>query len=449
MISPFLAKFIHETDYNALPEVVITKAKNCIMDWVGVAAVGYMRPSTQYAYQLINEDSDQEVYGTSLITKGRKVSSLWSALINGISSHAVDMDDLHRKTSLHPSSAIITAAVAAAEERGCSGKDLILAIVLGYDIAIRIAEAAGPSHNERWYNTGTCGTFGAAAAAGKILGLNEEQMIYALGNAGMQASGLYEPNVGRSESKQLNAGKAAMDGLLAALLAEKGFAGPNRIIDGQNGFFEVFTEKAKEKPLEEELGQHFKILEISFKLYPSARHTHGAVDLALRLMDRGVKPEDIELIRIKAYRLAKETVSNLMPENVEEAKHSMPYCVAATFVRGLPKLETFAEDRIDNPKIQNLIEHCTVEVDPELDLKHPEYWPITMEIIDTKSHIIREHTDYPKGDPENPVAPIELHDKFKRLATKVISPERTNELLDKLQEIDNIQDIRELELFKQ
>lgn len=446
MLSSFLAKFINEMDYESLPETTITKAKNSIIDWMGVTAAGYMRPSTRHALQLSGEEGSAPV--SSLIGTGKQTSPMWGALINGISSHAVDMDDLHRKTSLHPGSAIIPAALSIAEKRGCSGKELILAVVLGYDIAIRIAEAVIPSHNDHWYSTGTCGTFGAAVAAGRIAGLNEEQVVNALGNAGMQASGLYEISTGRTMSKQLNAGKASMDGLLAVLLAEKGFAGPEQILEGPNGFFSTFSTKPEEKILEEELGQYFKISETSFKLYPSARHTHAAVDLALRLMDRGITEDNIELVRIKTYKLAKETLSNLMPELVEEAKHSMPYCVAATFVSGLPKLETFAEERINNPKIQSVMSHCTVEVDPELDMRHPDYWPITMEIIDNKSHIIREHTDFPKGDPENPVAPAELQDKFRGLFGKMVSPERADELLNGLLDLENVKNVKELNLYK-
>lgn len=442
MLSSLLAGFINETDYQSLPETVITRAKNCIIDWVGVTAAGYMRPSTRHALQLCAEEENTPL--CSLIATGRKASPLWTALINGISSHAVDMDDLHRKTSLHPGSAIISAALAASERKGCTGKDFILAVILGYDVAIRIAEAVNPSHNEQWYSTGTCGTFGAAVAAGRIGGLSGDEIVYALGNAGMQASGLYEVNVGRTMSKQLNAGKAAMDGLLAALLAEKGFAGPEKILEGPNGFLRAFSSKAQENLIENELGKHFKISEISFKLYPSARHTHAAVDLALRMLDRGVHADNIELIRIKTYRLAKETVSNLVPELVEEAKHSMPYCVASAFVYGLPKLESFAEERMSDRRIQQLMVHCTVEVDPEHDLRHPEYWPITMEIIDTKSHMIREHTDFPKGDPENPLAPAELQNKFKRLLSKVVAPEKGEELLNQLLDLENIKDIRDI-----
>lgn len=446
MLSSLFAEFIKEMSYDELPESIKTKAKNSIIDWMGVAAAGYMRPSTQHALQLSGEEGNIPV--SSLIGTGKKTSPMWGALINGISSHAVDMDDLHRKTYLHPGAAIIPAALAIAEKRGCSGKELIMSVILGYDIAIRIAEAVSPVHNNSWYSTGTCGTFGAAAAAGRIAGLDVEKLVCAIGNAGMQASGLYELSVGRTMSKQLNAGKAAMDGLLAVLLAEKGFAGPDKIIEGTNGFLNAFSQKHEEKSLEEELGRYFKISETSFKLYPSARHTHAAIDLALRMMDRGVTADNIELIRIKTYRLAKEKLSNLMPESVEEAKHSMPYCVAAAFVRGLPKLETFAEERLSSKKIKKLMVHCTVEIDPELDMKHPDYWPITMEIIDSKSHIVREHSDYPKGDPENPVAPVELQDKFKRLFSKMVSAERADELLEKLAELEKVEDVSQLKLFE-
>ncbi len=446
MVSKQLAKFILETEYESLPEIVISRAKDAIMDWAGMAAVGYMRPSTKQVLELCTEEGGaQEV---SLVGTGQKASSVWAALVNGISAHAVDMDDLHRNTSLHPGAAVISAAMALAEKRGYSGKELIAAVVIGYDIAIRIAESVMPSHNDHWYITGTCGTFGAAAAAARLAGLTEEQTVYALSNAGMQSSGMYELNVGRTSSKQLNAGKAAMDGLLAVLLAEKNYEGPERILEGSNGFFRIFSSTAHEKYLDLDLGKLFKITETSVKLYPSARHTHAAIDLSLRLLDRGITAKNIELIRIKSYKRAKETVSNLVPENVEEAKHSMPYCVAATLAHGLPWLDTFAESRIDDDLIQQTMSHCTVEVDPELEQKHPEFWPVTLEVIDSRSHIIREQTDYPKGDPENPVSETELQDKFTRLVAKMIGAKRTEELLGQLRVVDKLENVRELELFK-
>ena len=269
---------------------------------------------------------------------------------------------------LHPGAAVISAAWAAAEQKGAPGRDLIAAVILGYDIAVRTAEAVAPSHFDYWYSTGTCGVFGGAAAAAKVLGLETAQIVYALGNAGSQSSGLWEFHHEQAMSKQLHAGKAAMDGLTAALLAAQDFTGPSSIYEGTQGFLKAYSQQPHPIMLEKNLGDTFKIMETSFKLYPSGRHTHGGIDLALRLRDRGIKPQDVELIRIKTYRLGRDLVRNPEPGNPVEAKFSLPFCVACSLEYGRPTLQSFCDTLLQDEKLHRIMAHTTVEVDPELDL---------------------------------------------------------------------------------
>ncbi len=441
MIAERIAEFICETDYDQLPENVVSMAKKCILDWLGCSISGTQYPPAEKIGNLIEKNNDG---WSTLPGTGLKASPLLAAFYNGASSHSVELDDLHRKTMLHPGAAVVSAAWAAAEHTGRSGKELIAAVVLGYEIAIRVAEAVVPSHFNFWYPTGTCAIFGAAAAAGKILGLGKEEMVFCLGNAGTQSAGLWEFHHEQTMSKQLLAGKAAMGGIISAMLAQQGFSGPGTIFEGQHGFLKAFSEQPRPIMLEQGLGESFKIMDTSFKLYPSGRHTHGGIDLALRLRDRGVKAEDIELIRIKTYGFAKELVSIPEPYDPVEAKFSLPFCVATTILYGHPTLQCFCQERIEDEKVRWLMAHTTVEVDPELDMLYPKFWPTSIEVIVRTSHIIKERTDYPKGDPENPATPGEIDQKFIGLAGRVLGRDEADRLLAEITKLEQRDNLRAL-----
>ncbi len=441
MIAQRIAEFITRTGFDELPENTVTMAKNCIIDWLGSSITGAQYPPARKVRNLAGKSTDglSTLFGTDL-----KTSPVFAALHNGTTSHTVELDDLHRKTMLHPGATIISAAWAAAEHNNAGGKELIAAVVLGYEVAIRVAEAVAPSHFKYWYPTGTCGIFGAAAAAAKVLGLGKEETVYALGNAGTQSAGLWEFHHQRAMSKQLIAGKAAMGGVLSALLAGQDFSGPSAIFEGRHGFLKAYSEQPRPVMLEQGLGEAFKIMETSFKLYPSGRHTHGGIDLALRLRDRGIKAGDIELIRIKTYRFAQDLVSLPDPYDPVEARFSLPFCVATTLVYGHPTLQCFCQERIEDEGVRRLMAHITVEVDPELEMIYPNFWPTSIELIDRSSHIIKERTDYPKGDPENPASPAEIHHKFTTLVSNALGREKADQLLEWLLKLDQKEGIRNL-----
>lgn len=440
MIAEKLADYITRLKFEDLPGNVVTTAKYCILDWLGSVITGAGYPPARK----IEAISGQSTGNAVLMGNGEKSTPLLAALFNGAASHTVELDDLHRKTMLHPGASVISAAWPAAQTGGLGGKELIASVVAGYEIAIRSAEALGWGHCAYWYPTGTCGILGAAAASGRLLGLEANQMVDALGNAGSQAGGLREFHHEQAMSKQLLAGKAAMDGLSAALLAREGFTGPTSIFEGKRGFLKAYSKRPLPVLLEQRLGEKFKISEISYKLYPSGRHTHGGIDLALRLRDRGIKPENLELVRIKTYRLARELAHNPEPFDPVEARFSLPFCVASAFVFGLPNLQCFCQERIDDDELRRVMAHITVEVDPELDLLYPNCWPTVIEIIDRTSHITRERTDYPKGDPENPAVPQELHRKFLNLVSGKMGQEKSEELLAQILKLEENNNINEL-----
>src|SRR5699024_5076985 len=229
----------------------------------------------------------------TLVTGG-KTSVAQAALVNGAASHIVELDDIHKGSIIHAATVVIPAAIAVAEWKKLTGKDLITAVVIGYEVCYRIGEAVTPSHYYYWHNTATCGTFGAAAAVSKLLELNEEQIIHTLGSAGTQAAGLWEFIEDGTMSKQLHPGKAAMNGVISGLLAQKGFTGASKILEGDRGFFQAMSEDSDESKVTDNLGKQFKIMENGFKIHASCRHTHHAMDLMIDLKkERNLSGEDI------------------------------------------------------------------------------------------------------------------------------------------------------------
>lgn len=447
MIEQDLARFVCDTSYDNLPEEVIRQARVCLLDLVGAACAGAVALPGHVVTEIIEEagGNPQAV----LIGRKERVPALSAALGNGLYAHGLELDDLHRQSILRPGSPIIPAALAAAEKVGASGKELITAIVVGYEVGIRIAEAMTPSHYQFWHTTGTCGTFAAAVAAGKVLKLDEEQLMHALGHAGTQAAGLMELHYSPEGmmSKPLHASKAAQNGLFSAMLAAGGYTSTKTMLSGEKGFLRVFAPKAKMEKITENLGEGYKIMQISFRLFASTRHTHAGIDLALRLREKGIKPEDIELLRIQTYGVAKDLVGEPFPENIYEAKFSLPFCVATAVVYGHVGLEDFTEERLHDHTLEELMSHCTVEVDPLLDAHYPDKWAAKLNVILRNGSVVHEQTDFPRGDPENLVSLDELHTKFRRLSALLLPPSKIEawlESISRVETFDNIHDMWEI-----
>ncbi|GAB7386460.1 MmgE/PrpD family protein [Bacillaceae bacterium] len=435
-LSAALARFIVGTKYEDLPQNVVEFTKLCILDWLGSALAGKGKPPVQMIKAMIEEMGGSP---QSTLVTGGKSSVLNAALVNGAASHVVELDDIHKTSIIHAATVVIPAALAVAEWQGKSGKELIAAVAVGYDVCYRIGEAVSPSHYEYWHNTATCGTFGAAAAAAKLLDLSPEQTVHALGSAGTQAAGLWEFIEDGAMSKQLHPGKAAMNGVLSAILAKKGFTAAKKILEGKRGFFRAMARDADETKITRGLGETFRIRENSFKIHASCRHTHPAIDLALTIVkESGVTPDQIERIRVKGYRSVLAITDNPQPETVYAAKFSIQFCTALAFVKGRAGLADFHEGNLRDPAIRELMERIEASIDPEIDAAYPEKWGTALEVTLRNGERIVKRTDYPKGDPENPVSAEELIDKFKRLAGH-LPAERAEEYVRRVMELEAIE----------
>ncbi|MGD9040939.1 MAG: MmgE/PrpD family protein [Desulfobacteraceae bacterium] len=442
-ISEKFAQFVTRLRFDDFTGYQVQKIKTYFMDWLGSAYAGQTQPPIKIMLQVVDSLGGRPE--STLIPDNTRTMSLLAALVNGASSHMVEMDDLHRESIFHPAAPIMPAVFAAAEREKASGKDLIVAIAAGYEVGIRVAVAVGQSHYQHWHTTSTCGTFGAAAGAAKILGLDEKQVVWALGSAGTQASGLWEFLVESAMSKQLHPGKAALNGLLSALLAQKGFTGARKILEGEKGFFRATCEDFDQEKSLAGLGKNFLFERNSLKYYASCGHTHSAIESILQAteanpMDAG----EIERVDVSVYQAALDLLEKVEPSTPYVAKFSLPFCVATALKYGHVSTGDFIETRLQDPELLQLMEQIEIHSDPQLSLQYPAKWPARVEIITRDGKSLRGSSDYPKGDPENPLEERDVIEKFRDLTRGLLSESRAEAIVERVMGLEDMDDVSHL-----
>ena len=430
-----IIEFITNISFDGLPKEVISKAKANFLDWLGSAIRASQEAPIKSLMKVLGPFPHK---GSTVIGNGT-APAIYSALINGTMGHLLEIDDVHSASVIHPAAPVMPATLSVAEQRSVNGKELILAIVVGYEIEIRLAEAIMPSHYKFWHNTATCGSFGATAAAGKILGLSQDEFENAFGITSTQASGL--TTAFGTLSKPLQVGKAAFNGVLAALLAKNGFTGPRNVFDRKGGFIEATSQDYKAEKMTKGLGMVFKITETVYKLHASCAHTHGAIDAVLEMKEEyGIRYDDLEEIVVKTYPSAFELVGKKYePKSPEEAKFSLPYCVASALIFTRVGLDEFSKEKIQDDEVVRLAKKVKVFLDPTLidaRLGSAEV------VLKTKDGIkFSKKVMIPKGHPENPVSDEELRSKFQSTASPIIKKEGARRILKLVDELDRLDDI--------
>ena len=438
-ISQKMARFFCPLRYEDLSDTLVYQTKTFLLDWLGSTIAGLSQPPTQIMLSLARDMKGSEE-ATIIPTNSRHLS-LVAALVNGASCHVMEMDDLHRQSIFHPAAPILPAVFAAGEKEHVSGCDLVLGILAGYETGIRAALAAGKSHYEYWHTTATCGTFGAAAGAAKVLGLEVEPFVWALGSAGTQSSGLWEFLTEGAMSKQLHPGKSSMNGLLAALLAQKGFSGSSRIFEGRKGFLRATSDDYDLNVLTDGLGETFHTARNSLKYYASCGHTHSAIEAALEAL-RGVNVGlgAIRSITVSIYQEALDLLEDVEARTPYLAKFNLPFCVATALNFGHVDLGDFTTERLTNPEILRLMGAISVKSDPELTRLYPEKWPSRVEIELTNGERRGGYCEYSKGEPENPISERELIEKFSKLCGTMPKNER-DRIIDLVLDLEKVDDI--------
>jgi 2-methylcitrate dehydratase PrpD len=409
-----LARFVaHAT----VPPAVRDVTRRYVLDWLGSALGGSAMAPPSIVRTVVEELGGHEqatVLGTPTGTP--RTSAPLAALANAAAAHVLEMDDLDRASVYHPGAPTVAAALALGESEGIDGATFLDAVAVGYEIGIRVGEALGGSHYDHWHTTGTAGTLGAAAAAARILGLDEVATLNALGSAGTMTAGLWEFLADGAMSKQLHPGKAAHDGILAALLARRGFTGASKILEGPKGLLAAMSDDARPEALTDGLSieqPRWRVETVSFKVHASCRHTHPAVDAALALRNReGFDLTSVDRIHVRVYHAALGLLEGVEPTTPYAAKFSLPFCVAAALRFGELGLARFTDETVEDPETLALAERITFAPDAELTALYPAQWPSILEVTMASGEALVERIDQPRGDPDTGVTDADLVEKF-------------------------------------
>lgn len=436
-ITERLSKSFVEKRYRDLPARVVEKAKSHILDTIGSAFPAVRTESARIVYDtFLERDGGSKA---TIIGFGDRTSATSAALINGVLSHTVEFDDIG--IGGHPGCVNVPAALAIAEREGASGRDFLVAVILGYEVQGRVSLAVMPSHYRYWHTTSTCGSFGAAAAAGKLVQLNVEEMTHALGIAGTLAFGLIETF--GSMTKPLHAGRAAQNGVTGALLARRGFTGSKTILEGSRGFFRATSDNPRPEKATEDLGKVSKILEASIKPYPCCGHVQAPLYATLQILEEHeIDPGDIREVEIGTYKTAVELVgARYEPKSIQEAQFSTPYIQAVCILDGMVNLTQFTEERLREKKVLKLARKVNVMVNPEFNAAGEGARVTIRTRMGDYTKIVKTR----KGTRGDPLTRKELLRKFEANTGPVLRDKgRVRRIIETIDNLESVSDISEL-----
>lgn len=409
-----LARFVAHLRFEDLPREVVEQARRVLLDAVGCALGAYEEDERKVGVigRLVEQFGAP---GQATILGGARSHATVAAFANGFLINATDNDDTHKRALLHTGSVVVPAALAVTEASDGNGKDLLVAIVAGYEVAVRVGMAVMPTHYRFWHSTATNGHFGAAAAAARAFGLDEQGVRTALGFAGTQAAGLNTFFESGDDSKSVHPGKAGLDGVLSAMLAQAQASSPPDVLGHPKGYLAAYSAEPKPECILQGLGRTWEILDNGFKFYPSILASHSPIGACLEIVSREPLPvEEIESVRIDTYATVKSHFSSKAVQTEMAARLSVPYCVAIALIDGQVTQAQFSSARFTDPAVRRLLEKVEVVVDPDLSPLYPEKFPARV-IVTMRGGDRREATFlYPKGDPANPLTPEEFLGKFRR-----------------------------------
>lgn len=442
-----LAAHLHGIRYEGLSGHCVEVAKMCVQDLVGVAIAGSQKRETEIwrTYYSVKPSLPQ---ATLFAPHFPKIAMEQAVAVNAVAGHVMDLDDVHNASITHLGVITIPTAFALGQVLEKSGRDVLAAIVAGYEAGARIGACINPSSYHYWHTTGVVGGLSSAVTAAKLLSLTEEQLLDCLGSAGTQAAGLWEFLASGAMSKALHTANANLCGLRAAELAGLGFTGAHTILEGERGLVRALAPEYHPERLTEGFDGPLRIEENSFKPYACCRHTHSANTCVEQLLrDRPLDPEEIEEIRDDTYATAVNTTNNPYPENGYAAKFSLQFCIAAALVLHDLSDRVFTEDNIRRPEIRRLTDKIKVQVDPELEAafrRDPNQWSHRLTIRLRSGEVITRQVDYPIGDFKNPFDWQMADQKFTLLTDGLLEPACQARLLDCFHRLDEIEDINEI-----
>jgi 2-methylcitrate dehydratase PrpD len=444
--SATLSAFLASIRYEDLPQAVVVRTEELFLDWFASALAGKgARPVTvieQFAAAMGPQDGRAE----NLLTR-KRTSPFFAALVNGAASHFVEQDDLHNSSVLHPGTVVFPAVLAAAQDVGATGKEMIAAAVAGYECGVRVGEFLGRSHYKVFHTTGTAGKLAAAAGVAHVLKLDADRMQHCLGSAGTMAAGLWEFLRDAADSKQLHTAKAAADGLMAAYIARDGFTGAREILEGRQGMAAGMSSDADVKWLTDGLGTRWATAETSFKFHASCRHTHPSADALLTLMqENGINADDIAEVTAHVHQGAIDVLGPVTdPQTVHQSKFSMGFVLALIARLGRASLPDFTDQSIRSGQLRKFHDRVKMVLDPEIDAAYPRKWIGRVAVKLNDGRTVERRLETPKGDPDNTLSRAELEDKALRLAaySGAVSATELQPVIQRIWQLHNALNVRD------
>jgi 2-methylcitrate dehydratase len=442
-----ISDWASQVSYEDLGAEVVREAKRFLMDSVGCALGGAQQHDVQIARRVLGE-----MAGTGecrILVTGEKWDPVSASLLNALMIRVMDYNDIYwQQDPCHPSD-IIPAAIAAAERAGRSGRDLLVGIALAYEFEQRLCEVSFPGIREIGWHHATLTAAAAPIAAGRMLGLTADQMQHAIGISASRHCTTGSVTAGKlTMMKNTVDPMATQSGVLAALLAEQGYTGPEHVLDGKEGFGHVFDSEWKFDVLTDGLGESWRILKCGMKYFPTEALTHAPISATLDLMvEHDLDPEAVETVTIYSLARAADILadpSKYDPRTKETADHSLPYVIAAAVAdRQVTPLQ-FTEAKIMDPTIRAQLDKVKVIADPEIEAVFPELQRVRVVVTTTDGREFEKQLDYPKGDPRNPLTDAEIAGKFAALAEGIATPgdvERMQAAVNRTDQYDNVRDL--------
>ena len=438
--SETIGRFAGELKLADVPPAVVEKAKLVFLDTIGIALA-----SSTMDFGLMAINVARKLGGPKaslLIGTSDRVAAANAVIANGTLAHGLDYDDTLEEAIVHTGCCAGITALAAGEEVGATGAAVLEAAIVGTEVLCKVGlEAPGKFHARGFHPTAICSTFGAAAAAGKLYGLNLNQWVDAFGLCGSQSSGIIEYLADGTWTKRIHPGWSAHGGVIATLLAKEGFRGPAKVLEGTHGFFSAFGGKNDydfEKILE--LGQRWEIPRLTFKSYPCGSISHPYMDCALRIKQKhSPHPDQImEVICRTAegpvHRLWEPLANKQKPVSSYGAKFSLPYSIAVMLIRGRAGLEEFSESAIRDHELLALAAKVRYEVDPKID--YPRHFEGHVQVKMQDRHVFTEDQLHPRGGYEDPLPPEEVEAKFRANARLALAEDDVEEIIKMVQQLE-------------
>ncbi len=427
-----------------VPPAARAAARAAVQDTIGVALAGAGEPAARIVQRVLAADGG---LGPCTVLGAGSAGPSAAALANGTAAHALDFDDMCWVTLAHPSAPLVAAALAAGESADASGRALLDAYVVGFEVEAALGTVMNPTHYERgWHGTATIGTIGASAAAARVLGLDAETAARALSIAASEASGLKE-NFG-TMVKPLQGGLAARNGVLAALLARDAFTASPRAIDGPQGFLVAMQSAGRDLAAAiDRLGRRWEIVEggITVKLYPSCAATHPTIDTLLDLRrEAEVDPAGVEAVEIDVDPVVPTVLIYDRPATGLEGKFSLPYCAAAALAFGRVGIDTFEPAAMRTAAVERLVPRVTMRADDRLGRDTPPLTEARIALRLADGRTLERAVRGARGYPERPASPAELDDKFLACAERIVPAAAAAEALDFLRSLDGAPSVRGL-----